>query len=341
VQLTASQFNGALNGNAATATTATNQSGGTVSATTGTFSSTLQTAQINSRAQVRATGWYGTNSGTYTGLGVEMGISGGQGYLLCYNRDTAAYNVLNFNATSFVFNNAVSVTGAVTATNYIGAGTGLTGTASSLSIGGNATTATTATNWAGIPAGTAMIFKQTSAPTGWTKVTTDNDAALRVVSGTAGTGGTAGFTSVFASRTPAGSISSTTATNQNTTAGGSLSSTTVTGSASATTLAESQMPSHKHPVKNVSGSGNTLGYSSPDCPRHGNAGYWNYNGPDVPSFPTGGSGSHNHGLSTDAHSHTFTGTAHSHTQDAHSHTFTGTAMDFAVKYVDVIVATKN
>lgn len=50
-------------------------------------------------------------------------------------------------------------------------------------------------------AATQMIFVQTSAPTGWTKVTTTNNAALRLVSGSASTGGTADFTSVFASRT--------------------------------------------------------------------------------------------------------------------------------------------
>jgi len=43
----------------------------------------------------------------------------------------------------------VPSTGVLTATSFTGAGTGLTGTASSLSIGGNATTATTATNIAG------------------------------------------------------------------------------------------------------------------------------------------------------------------------------------------------
>lgn len=40
---------------------------------------------------------------------------------------------------------------------------------------------------------------------------------------------------------------------------------------------------------------------------------------------TGGGGSHNHSL----------------TMNAHNHTFTGTALDFAVQYVDVIIATKN
>lgn len=51
------------------------------------------------------------------------------------------------------------------------------------------------------PAGTAMLFVQTAAPTGWTKSTTHNDKALRIVSGTASSGGTTAFTSVFAART--------------------------------------------------------------------------------------------------------------------------------------------
>jgi len=51
------------------------------------------------------------------------------------------------------------------------------------------------------PSTTAMLFVQTSAPTGWTKVTTHNDKALRLVSGTVGTGGSTAFTSVFTSRT--------------------------------------------------------------------------------------------------------------------------------------------
>lgn len=45
------------------------------------------------------------------------------------------------------------------------------------------------------PTGTKMLFQQTLAPTGWTKDTTHNDKALRVVSGTAGSGGTNAFTS--------------------------------------------------------------------------------------------------------------------------------------------------
>ena len=47
------------------------------------------------------------------------------------------------------------------------------------------------------PSGTLMLFQQTSAPTGWTKQTTHNNKALRVVSGTASSGGTHSFSTVF------------------------------------------------------------------------------------------------------------------------------------------------
>jgi microcystin-dependent protein len=48
-----------------------------------------------------------------------------------------------------------------------------------------------------IPSGTLMLFQQTAAPTGWTKETTHNDKALRVVSGTASSGGSVAFSTVF------------------------------------------------------------------------------------------------------------------------------------------------
>lgn len=50
----------------------------------------------------------------------------------------------------------------------------------------------------GIPSTTKMLFAQASAPTGWTKDTTHNDKALRVVSGSGGgSGGAAAFSTVF------------------------------------------------------------------------------------------------------------------------------------------------
>ena len=49
--------------------------------------------------------------------------------------------------------------------------------------------------------GTTIVFYQASAPTGWTKSTSHDNKALRVVSGTGGgSGGSSSFTSVFASR---------------------------------------------------------------------------------------------------------------------------------------------
>lgn len=49
--------------------------------------------------------------------------------------------------------------------------------------------------------GTAMLFQQSAAPTGWTKQTTHNDKALRIVSGTVGTGGATAFSTVFSRTT--------------------------------------------------------------------------------------------------------------------------------------------
>jgi hypothetical protein len=50
-----------------------------------------------------------------------------------------------------------------------------------------------------LPAGTVMLFYQAAAPTGWTQVTTHNDKAIRVVSGSGGVaGGTNPFSTVQA-----------------------------------------------------------------------------------------------------------------------------------------------
>ncbi|MGY8867475.1 MAG: hypothetical protein ACKVJK_17890, partial [Methylophagaceae bacterium] len=133
------------------------------------------------------------------------------------------------------------------------------------------------------PAGTRLVFQQTAAPTGWTKITTYNDRAFRVVSGPAGTGGSVAFTTAFASKSVAGSNSST----------------TVAGSVGSTTLALSQIPSHTHTTTITGGSfaGNLGGQKN----GAGNIA--------TSTGAAGSSGSHNHSFSGSAHSHTFTGTA--------------------------------
>jgi hypothetical protein len=73
---------------------------------------------------------------------------------------------------------------------------------------------------------TLMLFQQTAAPTGWTKQTTHDNKALRVVTGAAASGGTSTFTTCFTNQTP---------------------TITTSGlSAAATTLTTAQIPSHVH-----------------------------------------------------------------------------------------------
>jgi hypothetical protein len=228
--------------------------------------------------------------------------------------------------------------------------------------------ATLNTNTSPIPAGTVMLFVQTAAPTGWTKSTTHDNKALRVVSGTASSGGTVAFTTAFASKSVSGSLSNTTATNQAQTATNIAVTATnqaqtatniaVTatnqaqtqgGTVGSTTLDTTQIPSHRHTVPTGS---STLDGAYVHEAR---VAY----GSENTSF-VGGGLSHNHSFSGASHNHTqdshnhtqnshnhtqdshnHTQNSHNHTQDAHTHTFTGTAIDLAVQYVDVIIATKN
>jgi hypothetical protein len=121
------------------------------------------------------------------------------------------------------------------------------------------------------PTGTKMMFVQTAAPTGWTKDTTHDNKALRVVNGTAGTGGTVAFTTAFASKAVSGTVGN-------------------------TTLTTSQIPPHTH----LTSVGNAFVPNTPQSipvMQTIPGGSFNFNtgvGPD------GGGGSHNH---------SFTGTA--------------------------------
>lgn len=190
-------------------------------------------------------------------------------------------------------------------------------------------------------AGTLMLFQQSSAPTGWTKQTTHNDKVLRVVSGAAGSGGSTAFTSVFTSRTPSGSVSvsgsNTGGSIANTTDTGSVSGSNSGGSVSNTTLAESQIPSHSHRLSMVSpdasGGDTVLRYSG---------GYTNTR---LNTDATGGGTAHSHGFTNPSWSGTISMNAHSHTFTnptwSGSASFSGSSMDFAVQYVDLIIASKN
>lgn len=132
------------------------------------------------------------------------------------------------------------------------------------------------------PAGTLMLFAQTAAPTGWTKSTAHNNKALRLVSGTASSGGTVAFTTAFASKSVAGTVG-------------------------ATTLTESQIPSHTH---------------------------------TTPGSNAGDTGTNTAAVMTDPSNLTMTSGA-TGGGASHTHSFSGTAIDMAVQYVDVIIAAKD
>jgi microcystin-dependent protein len=155
-----------------------------------------------------------------------------------------------------------------------------------------------------IPSGTKMLFAQSTAPLGWTKLTTHDNAALRVVSGTAGSGGTVDFSTAFTSRTIV-----------------------VSGSVGSHTLTLAQIPSHEHELYQTYSGANTKVYTETSmflsfgnvtqATRHWNDRLANADG-EIKARATGGG-------------------------QGHSHTFTGnnSTLNLAVKYVDVIVAQKD
>ena len=93
-----------------------------------------------------------------------------------------------------------------------------------------------------IPSGTKMLFNQSAAPTGWTKQTSVDNAALRVVSGDTGggTGGSIAFSTLFAT-------------------GKAVS---LSGNVGATTLTVAQMPSHNHTERGCTAYGKNASVSA-------------------------------------------------------------------------------
>jgi hypothetical protein len=149
---------------------------------------------------------------------------------------------------------------------------------------------------------TAKLFQQTAAPTGWTKGTTHNNKALRLVTGAASSGGTTAFTSVFTSRA----------------------------------IAEANLPAHTHTFSGTSAS------SGPHAITFARTS-WTY---DITTDTDSVDGTGGDSVLDSVNNNNDTISA---TAAAHTHTFSGTtasigsstAMDFAVQYVDVIVATKD
>jgi hypothetical protein len=189
----------------------------------------------------------------------------------------------------------------------VGGNLSVTGTST---LTGNVTITGTATmsgrNVDAFPSGTKMLFQQTSAPTGWTKDTTHDNKALRVVSGTAGSGGTRSFTAAFASQ-----------------------------NVGSTSLTEANLPAHTH---SFSATTSTVGDHVHGLGADVQTQVIGSAGP----FYTGNQINIQYGLITQtqgagAHSHTVSGTTGSvGSGTGHTH-----SIDMAVQYVDVIICTKS
>lgn len=166
------------------------------------------------------------------------------------------------------------------------------------------------------PAGTTWVFYQSAAPTGWTKLTSHDNKALRVVSGTGGgSGGTNAFTSMMTSSyfNYAGNISGGDPTGLH-------------------PLTEAQIPAHTHTM-------NALNYGLTAVPTNFNpdGSFNSWNGGTVGRPAPGGTGSW-------IRSSPITGAIGSGT--GHQHPISASApisvpISLAVQYIDVIVCSFN
>jgi len=211
-----------------------------------------------------------------------------------------------------------------------------------------------------IPPGSKMLFYQASAPTGWTKLTTDNNKTLRVVSGSGGgSGGTNTFTSAFSERSVPVPTHNHNANAGDQSANHSHGGEAVDANANHTHggNANFQNVPHNHGINAGAANGNFItgiNFSKGDFDSDGrkeaitnisfNKGGVSYANQSVKE----GNAGHSHSISTNAanadHGHNLSINA----QNAdHQHTITvdpaGNVnnMDFRVQYIDVIVCRKD
>lgn len=188
--------------------------------------------------------------------------------------------------------------------------------------------------------GNKVAFLQAAAPAGWTKLTSFDNGAFRVVSGSGGgTGGTVNFTDGMISYQVTGNVDATVQWGGQTgetslTPSGSLSINLATGSAS---LNEGQMGSHQHDGTAIFNDSGQYGA------QRKTGGSINF-GITLNTSGTGGNQSHLHDVQGTC-SLTGQSVSHSHgisasTQESSS-LLNGNSKNFGVKYVDMILCQKN
>jgi len=216
----------------------------------------------------------------------------------------------------------------------------LTGTPTSITANAGTNTTQVATtafvktavdNAEPFPSGTSMLFQQTAAPTGWTKSTTHNDKALRLTSGTVGTGGSVAFTTAMA--TPAVSVGSVTGDpgSNLAVAAGNL-AVSMSGNISDTTLSTNQIPSHSHLIRALDNNGPQVLNFSVQTGANRNRSMFD-------TDATGGGGAHNHGHNL---SGSMTGAPSiSGNVTAGNLAVASSTATINVQYVDFIIANKD
>ncbi len=303
---------------------------------------------------LRATGNAGVD--LYHSNGIKASTTSG-GFSVTGNIDVSGtvdgVDIQSFYNTTFALSNGSGVlSNGVTATTQAQSD-------NSLKVATTAYVRTAISEAQAFPSGTKMLFQQTAAPTGWTKVTSGVDnKALRVVSGTAGSGGSNAFSNTLASRSITANAANATQGGNisvaNTSAGGNVSidSASTGGTVNSHTLTINEIPSHSHSIGLNQGRGTNTNYRNNAAGLAGvsyiGANTRNYT--NAGSFSTnnsGGGGGHSHGFTGGSHNHngTLSGTAHTHnatfTGSAHNHSISVTNLDMAVQYLDVIIAAKD
>jgi len=178
----------------------------------------------------------------------------------------------------------------------------------------------------GFPSGTKMVFNQTASPTGWTKVTgSGNDHALRLTTGTVGTGGDVAFETAFADKTVTPTSSTPTSSTPSATS----------GAVAGHTLARSEVPEHTHAF---------AGWNSGSHGSNANVLLGNESGgytlSNAGGVLSGTGGTNSQPVSSGSHGHSFTQPTIS-TPIISTPTISSVPIDLNVSFVDVIIATKD
>jgi hypothetical protein len=160
------------------------------------------------------------------------------------------------------------------------------------------------------PSGTAMLFLQAAAPTGWTKSTTHNNKMLRIVSSSGGgSGGSAALSTAWSSVALSGTVAGHTLTS------GEIPSHTHSG----TTGGQSATHSHSYAGTHTGGGGGQVSSQ-----------YFDANNPIIMS-----------GNASNDHTHTITTDGGTGGGGSHGHGLTVNAFTVTPAYVDAIICVKT